>query len=70
MKKVLYEDAMLLCLDKNYNMFLSSKDTLKICDLEQTIDALLYLLKSYGIEDSEIIDTIKSDVDLEIEEVK
>jgi hypothetical protein len=60
----------LMCLDNNYDVILSDNKDIAISDLEGIIDSMVYLLKSYMIEDSEIIDTIKSDLDLEIKEVE
>lgn len=60
----------LMCLDKNYDVILSDNKDIAISDLEGMLDSMIYLLKSYMIEDSEIIDTIKSDLDLEINEVE
>lgn len=60
----------LMCLDNNYDIILSENKDIAISDLEGIIDSMVYLLKSYMIEDSEIIDTIKSDLDLEINEVE
>lgn len=60
----------LMCLDNNYDIELSDNKDIAISDLEGIIDSMVYLLKSYMIEDSEIIDTIKSDLDLEINEVE
>lgn len=61
-------EIMLLCLDKKYNLYLNSYELMQRIELMDVIDSLLYLLKSYGVEDEEIIDTIKSDADMEIEE--
>ena len=60
----------LMCLDNNYDVILSDNKDIAISDLEGMLDSMINLLKSYMIEDSEIIDTIKSDLDLEINEVE
>ena len=60
----------LMCLDNNYEVELSDNKDIAISDLEGMLDSIVNLLKSYMIEDSEIIDTIKSDLDLEIKEVE
>ena len=59
-------NKMLLCLNNQYELLVNENDKLAVIELEDTIDSLLYLLKSYGIEDEEIIDTIKNETDLEI----
>ena len=60
----------LMCLDNNYNVILNDNKDIAISDLEGMLDSMINLLKSYMIEDSEIIDTIKSDLGLEIKEVE
>lgn len=60
----------LMCLDNNYDVILSDNKDIAISDLEGMLDSMVNLLKSYMIEDSEIIDTIKSDLGLEIKEVE
>ncbi len=58
----------LLCLDKKYNVDLGRTNDLIILNLEQMLDNMIYLLKSYGVEDAEILEEIKNDVDVDIEE--
>ena len=60
----------LMCLDNNYDVILNDNKDIAISELEGMLDSMVYLLKSYMIEDSEIIDTIVSDLDLEINEVE
>lgn len=61
---------MLLCLEKNYNMGLNKNDNIAMSELESVIDSLIYLLQSYMVDDEEIINTIKNDTGLVIEEVE
>lgn len=68
--KTVTKNAMLLCLDKNYNMYLNDNDRIATSELQSVIDSLLNLLQSYGVDDEEIIDYIKEDTDLDIEEVE
>ena len=60
----------LMCLDKNFEIQLNENKDLAISDLQEMLDAMVYLLKSYNIDDEEIIDAITSEIDLEIEEVE
>ena len=49
----------LLCLDKQYTIrFKNSEMALNISDLMQMLDNMVDLIRSYGIEDEEILDNI------------
>lgn len=54
----------IMCLDNEYSVDLSN--SVAVCDLECMLDSLLDLLKSYRIEDEEILETLKNDTGLEI----
>ena len=59
----------LLCLDKMYKITLkNSEAALNISDLMQMLDNMVDLIKSYGIDDNEILDSILNDTYAEIEE--
>ena len=60
----------LMCLDKNYDVILSDNKDIAISELEGMLDSMVNLLKSYMIEDSEIIEEIQNDLGLEINEVE
>lgn len=56
----------LLCLDKNYDIKISDYEDGR-ADLEQMLDNMIDLLRSYGIDDSEILDNILNDTCASIE---
>lgn len=59
----------LLCLDKMYRITLKNSEmALNVSDLMQMLDNMVDLIRSYGIEDSEILDSILNDTYAEIEE--
>lgn len=59
----------LLCLDKMYRITLkNSEAALNISDLMQMLDNMVDLIRSYGIEDEEILNNILTDTYAEIEE--
>lgn len=60
----------LLCLDRQYNVKLGDNPITIMNNLDIMLDNLVYLLQSYGIEDYEILNAIKEDTSVEIEEVK
>ncbi len=60
----------LLCLDKKYNVELGTKETFVLNNLETMLDNMINLLKSYGVEDAEILEEIKNDTFIEIEEAE
>ena len=58
----------LLCLDTQYTIrFKNSEMALNISDLMQMLDNMVDLIRSYGIEDEEILDNILADTYTEIE---
>lgn len=59
-----------LCLDeKNYNVsFEINYDREVVENLETMLDNMINLLRSYGVSDEEILEEIKCDLDLDIEE--
>lgn len=59
-----------LCLDeKNYNVsFKINYDREVVENLETMLDNMINLLRSYGVSDEEILQEIKDDLDLNIEE--
>lgn len=58
----------LLCLDKMYTIRLKNSEVvLNISDLMQMLDNMVDLIRSYGIDDSEILDSILNDTYAEIE---
>jgi hypothetical protein len=59
----------LLCLDRQYNVKLGDNPITIMNNLDIMLDNLVYLLQSYGIEDAEILETLKNDTTVEIEEV-
>ena len=59
----------LLCLEKQYDIELGEKDYECINNLETMLDNLVYLLQSYGIDDSEILEEIKNDTTINIKEL-
>lgn len=56
----------LLCLDKNYTIELGNEDRFVIMDLEQMLDNMVDLVRSYGIDDEEILEKILEDTDAKI----
>ena len=56
----------LICLDKKYNLFLGNNNDMILFNYETMIDNLVDLLKTYGIEDEEILEKIKDDTDITI----
>lgn len=59
----------LLCLDKMYRITLKNNEmSLNVSDLMQMLDNMVDLIRSYGIDDSEILDSILNDTYAEIEE--
>ena len=59
----------LLCLDKQYDVKLGDNPVTVINNLDTMLDNLVYLLQSYGVEDAEILETLKNDTTVEIKEV-
>lgn len=59
-----------MCLnDKNYNVsWKIAYDREVVETLETMLDNMINLLKSYGVSDEEIIEEIKDNLDLDIEE--
>ena len=61
----------MLCLDKQYDVKWDVKyDRAIVETLEKMLDNMAYLLKCYGVEDEEILDATKDELDIEIEEVE
>jgi len=61
----------LLCLDKQYNVKWNIHYDREIVEtLETMLDNMVNLLRNYGVEDEEILDAIKDELDIEIEEVE
>ena len=61
----------LMCLDEHdYNVSVGDDDNVieVLNNYETMLDNLINLLKTYGISDDEIIDEIKDNLDIEIEE--
>ena len=58
----------LLCLDKKYSIDLGRTNELIILNLEQMLDNMVYLLRSYGISEDEILEEIQNDADVYITE--
>ena len=54
----------MLCLDAKYNLFLGNNNDMILFNYETMIDNLVDLLKTYGIEDEEILEKIKDDTDI------
>ena len=54
----------LICLDAKYNLFLGNNNDMILFNYETMIDNLVDLLKTYGIEDEEILEKIKDDTDI------
>ena len=54
----------LICLDEKYNLFLGNNNDMILFNYETMIDNLVDLLKTYGIEDEEILEKIKDDNDI------
>lgn len=54
----------LICLDEKYNLFLGNNNDMILFNYETMIDNLVDLLKTYGIEDEEILEKIKDDTDI------
>ena len=54
----------LLCLDEKYNLFLGNNNDMILFNYETMIDNLVDLLKTYGIEDEEILEKIKDDTNI------
>ena len=59
----------LLCLDKNYDIELSNHDEISISILEGIIDNLIYLLRSYGIDEQEILEQFEEQTEVAESEV-
>jgi 2-hydroxy-3-keto-5-methylthiopentenyl-1-phosphate phosphatase len=59
----------LLCLDKQYNVNLGEDYSEILNNYATMIDNLVYMLQSYGVEEDEILEGIKDDTTIEIEEV-
>ena len=59
-----------MCLEeKNYNVsFKINYDREVVETLETMLDNMINLLRSYGVSDEEIIEEIKDNLDLDIEE--
>ena len=58
----------LLCLDKKYEV--SIGDATALLNLETMLDNMINLLKSYGVEDSEILEELQEETLIKIEEVE
>ena len=56
----------LICLDEKYNLFLGNNNDMILFNYETIIDNLVDLLKTYGIEDEEILEKIKDDTEIVI----
>lgn len=54
----------LICLDKMYRLQLSKDKNLAVYDLEQMLDNMVDLAKSYGIDDDEILEYVLKDTDV------
>ena len=54
----------LICLDEKYNLFLGNNNDMILFNYETIIDNLVDLLKTYGIEDKEILEKIKDDTEI------
>lgn len=59
----------LLCLDKQYDIKLGENDSEVLNNLETMLDNLVYLLQSYGVDDDEILNEIKNDTSIEINDL-
>lgn len=59
-----------MCLnDKNYNVNMEiNYDREVVENLETMLDNMINLLRSYGVSDEEILEEIKDNLDLDIEE--
>ena len=58
----------LLCLEKQYDITLGASENEALFNLETMLDNAIYLLQSYGVDDDEILQTIKDDTTIKIEE--
>ena len=56
----------LIFLDEKYNLFLGNNNDMILFNYETIIDNLVDLLKTYGIEDEEILEKIKDDTEIVI----
>jgi len=59
----------LLCLNESYNIKVGEDTRETIDNLEMMLDNMVNLIRSYGLDDEEILDAIKDDTSIEIEEV-
>lgn len=57
----------LLCLDTQYSVDLGETKTEYLNNLMQMLDNTINLLKSYGVEDEEILEEIKEDTTINME---
>lgn len=63
-------DNFLMCLDEKYNLFLGNNNDMILFNYETMIDNLVDLLKTYGIEDEEILEKIKDDTNIVITKIE
>lgn len=54
----------LLCLDKNYDVKLGQNELIVRATLEGIIDNLVDLMRSYGIDEQEILERFKEETDV------
>jgi hypothetical protein len=54
----------LLCLEDNYDVELGNNDVIAISTLEGIIDNLVDLMRSYGIDEQEILERFKEETDI------
>ena len=59
----------LLCLDKNYDVKLGQNELIVRATLEGIIDNLVDLMRSYGIDEQEILERFKEETDVVESEV-
>ena len=54
----------LLCLDKNYDVKLGQNELIVRATLEGIIDNLVDLMRSYGIDEQEILERFREETDV------
>lgn len=64
------ENKYLLCLEKNYDVELGKNNGVVIITLEGIIDNLVDLMRSYGIDEQEILEQFKEETDVVESEVQ
>ena len=64
------ENKYLLCLEKNYDVELGKNNGVVIITLEGIIDNLVDLMRSYGIDEQEILERFKEETDVVESEVQ